>query len=132
MTRRRGQVAEPRVTCAGRRWRTRRRHATDSHETTWVHVGARVGRHMAGKDGRRRAHGHSGTLVREGAVTQLMDNCAPLFKRNFSHYFLCGTMSHTILTFCRQRGRTTGIRFGQDGGDRVDPSPRDHQSNTWV
>ena len=31
-----------------------------------VNVGARVGRHVAGKDGNRRAHGYSGTLVREG------------------------------------------------------------------
>ena len=29
-----------------------------------VHVGARVGRHVAGKAGRWRAHGNSGTLVR--------------------------------------------------------------------
>ena len=31
-----------------------------------VNVGARVGRHVAGKDGNGRAHGYSGTLVREG------------------------------------------------------------------
>ena len=31
---------------------------------------------------------------------------------------------------CRTRGSTTGVGFDQDGGDRVDPSPRDHQSNT--
>ena len=31
---------------------------------------------------------------------------------------------------CRMRGSTTGVGFDQDGGDRVDPSPRDHQSNT--
>ena len=36
-------------------------------------------------------------------------------------------MSHTCLTFCRWRGRTAGVGFGQDGRDRVDPSPRDHQ-----
>ena len=31
---------------------------------------------------------------------------------------------------CRTRGSTAGVGFDQDGGDRVDPSPRDHQSNT--
>ena len=39
-------------------------------------------------------------------------------------------MSHTFLTFCRRRGRTSGIRFHQDDGDRVDRSPRDRQSST--
>ena len=29
------------------------------------------GRHVVGKDGSRRTHGYSGTLVREGAVTQI-------------------------------------------------------------
>ena len=41
-----------------------RGHMTSGHATTRVHVGARVGRHVAGKDGSRRAHGYSGTLVR--------------------------------------------------------------------
>ena len=36
------------------------------HATTRVHGGARAGRHVAGKDGSRRVHGYSGTLVREG------------------------------------------------------------------
>ena len=33
-------------------------------------------------------------------------------------------------TFGRQRGCTSGVGFHQDDGDRVDPSPRDHQSCT--
>ena len=40
-------------------------------------------------------------------------------------------MSHTFLTFCRRRGRMAGFGCGQDGGDRVDPSPRDHQIDTY-
>ena len=59
-------MAEPRVTRAGRKWRTGRGHAADGHATMRDHVGARVGCHMASKDGSRRAHGYSGTLVREG------------------------------------------------------------------
>ena len=39
-------------------------------------------------------------------------------------------MSHTVLTFCRRCGRTTCVGFDQDGGDRVDPSPRDLNYNT--
>ena len=41
-------------------------------------------------------------------------------------------MSHTFLTFCPRPGRTTGVRFHQDDGDRLDPSPRDRQSSTCV
>ena len=56
-------MAEPRVARAGRTGaRTRGKWPRDHA----VHVGARVGHHVAGKDGSRRAHGHSGTLVREG------------------------------------------------------------------
>ena len=55
-----------------------------------AHADAREGRHVAdGRAGSWRAHGHSGTLVREGGgVTQLVDNCAPLFKRASSQNFL--------------------------------------------
>ena len=53
------------------------------------HVGAHVGRHVAGGDGSWRAHGYSGALVRGGgAITQLTHNCAPLFNRLFSQHFL--------------------------------------------
>ena len=38
----------------------------------------------------------------------------------------------TNFFFCRQRGRTVGVRFHRDGGDRVDPSPHDHQSSTCM
>ena len=33
---------------------------------------------------------------------------------------------------CRQRGHTVGVGFDRDDGDRVDPSPRDHQWSTCV
>ena len=53
-----------RVARAGRRWRTRRGHVAGGHA---VHADASEGCHMAdGRAGSWRAHGHSGTLVREG------------------------------------------------------------------
>ena len=47
-----------------------------------------------------------------------------------SHRFLRVGLCPTRLTFCRRRERTVGVGFHQDSGDRVDPSPRDHQSST--
>ena len=45
----------------------------------------------------------------------------------YTHLFYislpCGTMSLICLTFCRRRGRTAGVGFSQDGGDRVDSGP---------
>ena len=74
---------------AGRKWHTGRRHAAGGHATTWVHVGARVGRHVAGRDGSWRAHKCSGTLVREGGGnTNYIILALPLFNRSFSQYFL--------------------------------------------
>ena len=43
-----------------------RGHVVGGHATTRVHVGARVGCHVAGGDGSWRAHGCSGALVRDG------------------------------------------------------------------
>ena len=36
----------------------------------------------------------------------------------------------TRFTFCRRRGRTAGVEFHQDNGDRVDLSPHDWQLGT--
>ena len=47
-TRRSGHVAEPWVAHTGRKRRTVLGHVAGSHTTTWVHVGARVGHHVAG------------------------------------------------------------------------------------
>ena len=54
---------------------------------------------------------------------------ALLFNRVLSHHFLRVGLCPTRLTFCRRRGRAVGVGFHQDGGDRVDPRPRDHQSS---
>ena len=43
-----------------------------------VHVGARVGCHVAGKDGSRRAHGYSGVLVRVGGGNAIDSQLRPL------------------------------------------------------
>ena len=65
-----------------------------------------------------------------GAVTQMRYR-TQLFKLTFlCFFFRVGLCSHTVLTFCRQRGRTAGVGFDQDGGDLVDPSPRDLNYNT--
>ena len=53
-----------RVARAGRMWRTRRGHVAGGNA---VHADAHEGRHVADRGaGNWRAHGHSGTLVREG------------------------------------------------------------------
>ena len=82
-------MAEPQVARAGRKWCTGRGHAAGGHATTRVHVGARVGRHVAGKDGSRRAYGYSGTLVREGDGNAINSHLRPpylsaLFPNIFS------------------------------------------------
>ena len=67
---------------------------------------------------------------RVGAVTQLLDICAPLFNRFISQCFLrVGLCSHTFFC-CRTRGGPAGVGFDQDGGDRMDPSPHDLNYNT--
>ena len=55
---------------------------------------------------------------------------APAFKLVIStSFFSVGLCSHMIV-FCRLRGGKAIVGFGQDGDDRVDPSPRDHQWST--
>ena len=44
-------------------------------------------------------------------------------------FFHVGLCSHTIV-FCRLRGGSAIVGFGQDDDDHVDPSPRDHQWST--
>ena len=96
-----------------------------------VHVGARVGHHVAGKDGSRRAHRYSATLVREGGGNANYSMLVlPLINRVLSHHFLRVGLCPTRLTFCKRRGRAVGVGFQQDGENRVDPSPRDHQYST--
>ena len=46
-----------------------------------------------------------------------------------SFFFRMGLCSHTIF-FCRLRGGSASVGFGQDDDDRVDSSPRDHQWST--
>ena len=66
-----------------------RDHVAGGHATTRVHMGARVGRHVAGRAGRWRAHGYSGPwLERGGGNVNYILFALPLFNRSFSQYFL--------------------------------------------
>ena len=93
-----------------------------------VHAGAYEERHVAnGGAGSWRAHGRSGTLVRERAVMQLVDNCAPpyltaRFPNIFSMWDYVPHVSHLLQATWTQRKH----RMQSDGGDRMDPSPHDH------
>ena len=96
---------------AGRVWPTQ--EARQVARRPRGHVGARVGRHMS--------------RSREEIIRQLIGESSPLFNRVLSLYlFSVRLCSHTIL-FCRTRGGARIVRFGWNGGDRVDPSPRDRQ-----
>ena len=53
----------------------------------------------------------------------------PIFMRRFLFLFLLVGLCSYGFFFCRRRGRTVGVEFDRDDGDRVDPSPRDHQSS---
>ena len=129
-TRRWGHMAEPLVAHAGRRRRTERGHVAGGHAYTRVHVGARVGCHVAGKVGKWRAHGLVGPGKMLGAVTQMRYRAPHFIDDLFVFSFRVGLCSHTTYLFCRWRGRTTRVGFHQDDGDRVDPSPRDRQLGT--
>ena len=65
-------MAEPRVAHAGRRWRTGRGHAAGGHATPQVHVGARVGHHVAGRLAGGGPTGIVGSSKRGGVVMQLI------------------------------------------------------------
>ena len=83
------------------------------------HVGARVGRHVS--------------RSREDITGQLIGESSPLFNRvRFLYLFRVGLCSHTVCLFCRTRGGARSVRFRLNGGDRVDPSPRDHDQSTCV
>ena len=67
-----------------------------------------------------------------GDIRYLIEESSPLFKRVLSLYlFRVGLCSHTIL-FCTTRGGERIVRFRLNGGDRVDPSPHDHDQSTCV
>ena len=77
-----------------------------------VHVGARVGRHVVGKDDNRRAHGYSGTLVREGGGNANYSMLAlPLFNRFTSHYFLRVGLCPTRFLLVQDTWQPTGRRM---------------------
>ena len=65
-------MAQPWVAYAGRRRRIGHGHVAGGHAPTRVHVGARVGRHVAGRASRSRAHGLVGLGKRVGAVTRII------------------------------------------------------------
>ena len=68
-TRRWGHVAEPWV---GHARRTRCGHMAGGHASTRVHMGPRVGHHVAGRVGKWRAHELVGLDKMFGAVMQLL------------------------------------------------------------
>ena len=52
---------------------------------------------------------------------------APLFKRDILLYFLVWDYVPTRSYLCRTRGSLPDVGCDQNGYDRVDRSPRDHQ-----
>ena len=55
----------------------------------------------------------------------------PLFNRMISPYFL-RMISPYVSYLCMTRGGPPKVECDQDGYDRVDPSPRDHQISMCV
>ena len=108
-TRRGGHVTEPWVAHAGRRRRAVRGHVAGGHATTRVHVGAHVGRHVAGGDGNWRAHGYSGALVKEGAVTQLIHICAPYLSAFFPNISSVWDYVPHDTYLCKTRGSIRAV-----------------------
>ena len=106
------------------RWRVARGHADGS---TWVPVWG-----ATWQAGRWRAHGYSWALVTWGDGTAMISKGAPLFNRKMSLYFLSvGLCSHTVLTFCRWRGRTESVGFSQNGGNQ-DTCQSRRMSAQWL
>ena len=64
-----------------------------------VHVGARVGRHVAGEVGIWRAHGLVGPSLEFGAVTQMRFHTPPFKLNVISVFFHVGLCSHTASSF---------------------------------
>ena len=99
----------------------------EAKRSTRVHVGTRWGAtwQVGLADGG--PTGIVGPGKRVGAVTQLLDICAPLFNRALSTIlFRVGLCSHGIsLLQVTWPHRTSRIQA--QGVDRVDPSPRDHR-----
>ena len=74
-----------------------------------------------------KGHGLVGPGKMIGAVTRKC-HTAPQFKLDFFHYFFRVGLCPTRFLPCRTRGDMAGAGCSQDGGDRVDPSQRDHSS----
>ena len=61
-----------------------------------------------------RAHGHNGTLVKEGGGNAIKRQLRPpIYTRFVPKFSTCGTMSHTFLTCCRRRGRNASVGCDQ-------------------
>ena len=119
------------ATRQGRAWPTQGADTwQEATRCTRVHADARVGRHVAKGGWQLEGPRVSGPWLGDwGGNANALPH--PTFYTYDFHFFLsCGTMSHTFLTFCKRRSDTAGVGCGQDSGDRVDPSPRDHQINT--
>ena len=118
------------ATSQGRAWRRRGAGGADSwQEATAVHTNAHEGRHVVGGWHLEVPRVSGPWLGVWGGNTNALPH-PNSYTHDFHLFCPCGTMFLQIFLFCRRRGRTTGVRFGQDNRDRVDSSPRYHQSST--
>ena len=87
---------------------------------------------MAGGDGSWRAHEYSGALVREGGGNAINSQLRPppYLTASFPNIFSVWDYVPHVSYLCRTRGGLPDVGCDQDGEDRVDLSPRDHQITT--
>ena len=84
---------------AGHVWPARGAGGADAWQeaTRTVHVGARVGRHVAGEDVMWRAHGYSGPWLDFRGGNAISVNRPLIYRGEFIFFLPCGTMFHTDL-----------------------------------
>ena len=126
-----GHVAELWVAHARRRRHTRRNHVAGGHATTRVHMGARVGCHVAGGDDNWRAHGYSGALVREGGGNAIKVTFAPsyltmLFPNLFSVWDYVPTRSYLLQVTWTHGGRWIQSEWQRSRGPESTRSSNQH------
>ena len=66
-----------------------------------------------------------------GTVTQRLTAPLHYIGARLYIFFRVGLCPHGNY-LCMRRGDMAGVGCGQDDGDRVDQSPRDHQSSTYA
>ena len=123
-------MAGPRVAHARRKRRTWRGHVEGGHacpcKSTWAPVWGATWQGV----GIWTAHGLVGLGKFIGAVTQMLTAPLHYIGTNSIYFFRVGLCPHGNY-LCRTRGAMRGVKFDREEErfiDRVDPSPRDHQS----